>query len=89
MPCPVATIAVSNGRLLPLLYQSSVQAYEPGKHDATFLVAATPPGPAGDPAEGVPGGAVRATFGAPKHVYRFSGYAIDVWDVNLLTKLRK
>jgi hypothetical protein len=35
------------------------------------------------------GAVVRASFGEQKHVYRFDGYTIDVWDVNLLTKPRE
>ena len=38
-------------------------------------------------AETVPTTVVLATFGPPVCVYRFSGYIVDVWDVNLLTKM--
>jgi hypothetical protein len=30
---------------------------------------------------------VRATFGRPAGVYRFDGYTVDSWNVNLLTKM--
>ena len=42
---------------------------------------------AGDVAEEIPAAAVRATFGRPARVYRFDGFTVDVWDVNLLTKM--
>jgi hypothetical protein len=32
--------------------------------------------------------AVRATFGQPARVYRFDGFTIEAWNVNLLTKMR-
>jgi hypothetical protein len=40
-------------------------------------------------AETVPAAVVRATFGPPTCVYRFSRYVVDAWDVNLLTKMRE
>jgi hypothetical protein len=63
---------------------SYVLSIDPG----TFLVAGTPAGGAGDPAESVPAAAVRSTFGAPARVYRFDGFTVDAWSVNLLTKMR-
>ena len=39
-------------------------------------------------AEAIPLAAVPATFGHPTHVYRFDGFTIEVWNVNLLTKMR-
>jgi hypothetical protein len=83
----VTTVTVNKGHEVPLLYQSTAAAYDPAMHDATFLVAGTPAERTGDPPETVPVGAVRATFGAPKRVYRFDGYTVDVWNVNLLTKM--
>ena len=55
---------------------------------AAFLVVRSPAATAVDAAEAVP---ARATFGPPARVYRFcvyrfSGYVVDAWDVNLLTK---
>jgi hypothetical protein len=85
----VEGVTVRQGRVGPLLYQSEAEAYDPGRHAATFLVAGTPSGGAGDPAESVPGAAVRATFGVPARVYRLDGFTVDVWDVNLLTKMRE
>ncbi|HVT66836.1 MAG TPA: hypothetical protein VHF26_03730 [Trebonia sp.] len=81
----VAPADVVRGRVLPLLYQSSVQAYAPEGHDATFLVSS----PTGAPGDRFAGNAVRLTFGAPRGVYRVAGYTVDVWTVNLLTKLHR
>jgi hypothetical protein len=59
----VVAVSVSRGRVRPLLYQSSAEAYGPRLHDATFLVAGTPAAGAGDSAATIPGAAVRAAFG--------------------------
>jgi hypothetical protein len=83
-----AAVTVGKGRVRPLLYQSSAAAYDPERHDATFLVAGAPAARAGDVAEDIPSAVVRATFGPPARVYRFDGFTVDVWDVNLLTKMR-
>jgi hypothetical protein len=85
----LASTAVRGGRVVPLLYQSSAAAYDTHRHDATFLVAGTPAGGPGDPAELVPAATVRATFGVPARIFRFGGFTVDVWDVNLLTKLHE
>ena len=83
----VEGVTVRNGRVRPLLYQSSTAAYDPWRHDATFLVAGAPAARAGDAAEAIPAEAVRATFGHPARVYRFDGFTVDAWNVNLLTKM--
>jgi hypothetical protein len=72
-----------------LLYQSAADAYDPRLHDANFLVAGEPADGAGYAARAVPTAAVRATFGPPARIYRFAGYTVMVWNVNLLTQLRK
>ncbi len=59
----------------------------PRRHDATFLVTGAPAARPGDAAEAIPAAAVRATFGPPARVYRFDGFTVAVWDVNLLTKM--
>jgi hypothetical protein len=74
----LAATAVRAGRVGALLYQSEADAYNPRRHYANFLVT-----------EDVPAAAVRATFGRPALVYRFDGYTVGIWNVNLLTKLRK
>ena len=84
----VAVVTVRKGRVRPLLYQSPAAAYDPWRHDATFLIAGAPAARAGDAAEAIPAAAVRATFGRPARVYRFDGFTVDVWNVNLLTKTR-
>ncbi|MCW2893749.1 MAG: hypothetical protein JWO75_3238 [Actinomycetia bacterium] len=35
----------------------------------------------------IPAAAVRANFGRAAPVYRFDGFTVDAWDVNLLTKM--
>jgi hypothetical protein len=44
---------------------------------------------AGEAPEAFAAAAVRATFGRPARVYRFEGFTIEVWNVNLLTKMPK
>jgi hypothetical protein len=83
-----AATVVRQGRLRPLLYQSSVAAYDPRRHDARFVVLRAPADGAGYAAEVVPASAALATFGPPARVYRFDGFTVAVWNVNLLTKLR-
>ena len=51
------------------------------------MVTEAPGARPGAAAEVMPAAAVRATFGPPMHVYRFDGFAVSVWDVNLLTKM--
>ena len=84
----VAAVAVRDGRVGPLLYQSPAAAYDPRQHDATFLITGAPAARAGDAPEAIPAAAVRATFGQPARVYRFDGFTIEAWSVNLLTKMR-
>jgi hypothetical protein len=72
-----------------LRYQSTADAYDPRLHDANFLVTGAPADGDGYAAESVPSAAVRATFGRPARVYRFDGYTVGIWNVNLLTKLRE
>jgi hypothetical protein len=71
------------------LYQSSRDAYDPQLHDARFLVTQVPADGTGYAAEVVPAEVVRATFGPPAREYAFAGFTVDVWGVNLLTKLRE
>jgi hypothetical protein len=84
----VGAVTVRDGQVRPLLYQSSAAAYDPRRHDATFLIAGAPAARAGDAAEAIPAAAVRATFGRPARSYRFDGFTVEVWNVNLLTKMR-
>ena len=85
----IAPVAVAGGRVRALLYQSSTAAYDPRRHDADFLVTRVPPAESVEAAETVPDAAVRATFGPPARSYRFDGYTVLVWNVNLLTRMAK
>jgi hypothetical protein len=78
--------ATSDGAAQTLLYQSSKAAYDARLHDAVFLVTGTPADGAGYRPQDVPAAAVLATFGAPGRVYRYAGYTVSVWNVNLLTR---
>jgi hypothetical protein len=80
-------VAVRGGRVRPLLYQSSTAAYDPGLHDANFLVSRVPAAQAGQSAQSLPYSTVRATFGPTARSYRFDGYTVLLWDVNLLTRI--
>jgi hypothetical protein len=80
---------VRMGHLAAVLYQSSVDAFSPWQHNADFLVTQTPAIGPGYPAQtAAPHSAVLATFGRPARTYRFDGYTVLVWNVNLLTRLR-
>lgn len=83
----VGAVTVRDGRVRPLLYQSAAAAYDPRRHNATFLIAGAPAARAGDAADAIPAAAVRATFGRPARSYRFDGFTIEAWNVNLLTKM--
>jgi hypothetical protein len=83
------TVTVSKGRVRPLLYRSSIAAYDARLHRAAFVVTGAPAARSGATAEHIPGAVVRGTFGPPARVYRFAGFTVDVWDVNLLTKMRE
>ena len=83
----VAPVAVAGGRVRALQYQSSAAAYDPRLHHADFLVTRVPAARSGAGAEIVPDAAVRATFGPPARSYRFDGYTVLVWNVNLLTRM--
>ena len=83
----VVPVTVAGGRVRVLLYQSSAAAYDPRLHDADFLITRVPAGRSGETAVTVPDAAVRATFGPPARTYRFDGYTVLVWNVNLLTRM--
>jgi hypothetical protein len=85
----VVAATVRGGRVVPLLYQSSAEAYRVAGGDARFLVVGAPADGAGYAPEKMAQGAVLATFGMPTNVYRFDGYMVYTWNVNLLTKLCK
>jgi len=79
-----------DGRVEALLYQASAGGFDARKHDANFLVTQTPAiGPAYPAVTTAPYSVVLATFGRPARTYRFDGYTVLVWNVNLLTRLRE
>jgi hypothetical protein len=70
---------VSKGRVRPLLYQSSMAAYDARLHRATFVVTGALAARPGAAAAHIPAEAVRATFGPSAHVYRFAGFTVEAW----------
>jgi hypothetical protein len=83
----VLPVAVRGGRVRALMYESSAAAYDPRLHDASFLVERVPAGWSRGSAGTLPYPAVRATFGRPARSYRFDGYEVLAWNVNLLTRM--
>ena len=83
----VVPVAVRWGRVGAVQYQSSAAAYDSRLHDASFLVERLPAGWSRGSAWTLPYPAVRATFGRPARSYRFDGYEVLVWNVNLLTRM--
>jgi hypothetical protein len=83
----VLPVEVRSGRVRALPYESSAAAYDPRLHDASFLVERLPAGWSRGSAWTLPYPAVRATFGRPARSYRFDGYEVLVWNVNLLTRM--
>lgn len=83
----VAVVSVRDGRVVARDYQSARSWYDPGRHQATFLVAVAPGAGGGDPVDRVPRQAVLRTFGAPARVYHVSGYTVMIWNRNLLALL--
>ena len=85
----VMPVAVRGGRVRALLYETPAAAYDPRLHDANFLVTGVPGDRAGQTTQTAPDAAVRATFGPAARKYRFDGYTVLVWRVNLLTRMRE
>jgi hypothetical protein len=83
----VLPVAVRAGRVRALRYQTPTAAYDPRLHDANFLVTAVPGAQPGETTATAAYSVVRATFGPPARSYRFDGYAVAVWYVNLLTRM--
>jgi hypothetical protein len=72
------------GRLIPGIYESKSDWYDPGRTTANFVVLSLG-------AAGYPGfnqeQAVLATFGKPARTYHVGSYTVLVWNRNLLTEL--
>jgi hypothetical protein len=85
----VMPVAVRGGRVRALLYQASAAAFDPRLHDANFLVTRVPAAEPGEAAQTAAFSTVLATFGPPARSYRFDGYTVLVWTVNLLTRMRE
>ena len=84
----LAVVADRGGLVREQLYQSARSWYDPRLHFANFIVASTPPGNPAYAPDLIAVGDARRTFGPPARIYRFHGYTVLVWDVNLLTRLR-
>jgi hypothetical protein len=65
-------------------WESSAAWYQPGQHDATFVIAVTGPGAPG----GLSPAAARAVFGPPAAQYRVGQDVIMLYRYNLLTRVR-
>jgi hypothetical protein len=83
----VMPVAVRGGRVRALRYQTPADAYDSRRHDANFLVTGVPGASPGETVQTAPDAAVRATFGPAARKYRFDGYTVLVWRVNLLTRM--
>jgi len=84
----LAVVADRGGLVREQLYQSARSWYDPRLHFANFIVASTPPGNPAYAPDLIAVEDARRTFGPPARIYRFHGYTVLVWDVNLLTRLR-
>jgi hypothetical protein len=74
------TVAASADR-----WESSAAWYQPGQHDATFVIAVTDPDA---PGGGLSPAAVRASFGPPAAQYQVGQDVIMLYRYNLLTRVR-
>ncbi len=76
-----AVVPDARDRLVPYLWETDDANYDPARHYANFVVA---DGPGARPGMQL---SAELTFGRPRRVYQADGYAIMVWDTNLLGKL--
>ncbi|MBV9381189.1 MAG: hypothetical protein JOY82_23595 [Streptosporangiaceae bacterium] len=79
---PLAAGPPSHG-VYPYLWETKQSWYRPPETYANFLVSVPGPGQA----QSGQLAAVRSFFGRPARTYHFGGYAILVWNRNLLTRL--
>jgi hypothetical protein len=80
----VAPVVVAAPRASADRWESSASWYQPGLHDATFVIAVTGPGAPG----GLSPAAVRASFGSPAAEHRVGQDLVMLYRYNLLTRLR-
>jgi hypothetical protein len=80
----VAPVVVAAPRASADRWESSASWYQPGLHDATFVIAVTGPGAPG----GLSPAAVRASFGPPAAEHRVGQDLVMLYRYNLLTRLR-
>jgi hypothetical protein len=64
-----------------------VAASDPRLHDANFLISRVPAAQSDEAARTLRYATVPATFGPPARCYRFDGYTVLAWHVNLLTRM--
>jgi hypothetical protein len=81
----VTVRALLPGTLQPDLWEAKASWYDPGAHQATFLVTQDQPGFFN---HWMPAPAALAAFGPPAHTYHMGPYTIMVWDKNLLAQRR-
>ncbi len=77
--------ALLPGTLQPDLWEAKASWYDPGAHQATFLVTEDRPGFFN---HWMPNSAALAAYGPPAHTYHVGPYTIMVWDKNLLAQGR-
>ncbi|MGD0245734.1 MAG: hypothetical protein ABSB59_36160 [Streptosporangiaceae bacterium] len=76
--------AVLPGTLAPDLWEAKSAWYDPGAHQANFLVASSTPGFFN---HWQPNSAALAALGKPVRIYRTGPYTVYVYDQNLLAEL--
>jgi hypothetical protein len=86
----VRALQVNSGGVSPSHWESDSSWYDPGRHDATFvLLFSGQPGFAGQAGLSAfdPAAQITATFGRPARTYRLGRYTVLVWHQNLLRLL--
>lgn len=80
----LAAVQLDGRQVSPYLWETNVNAFNPGTHYSNFFLVNPPSGT--DPHPITEREAVNA-FGSPAQVYRYQGYVIIVWHKNLLTEI--
>jgi hypothetical protein len=68
----------------PGTHEAEASQFDPGRHDATFVVTTQQDGPA----FWIPPARVARIFGPPVHTYHYQAWTIMTYDKNLLTDVR-